>query len=173
MDVGSRWAWLHRKIAELNKQIYLLDHHMKGVCCQDHCMFGSSPTVLPQYFPFRNGSVMEKLRVSSSGGHAGGLVSLGKVAGMAKHNNNGFSQASTIGHAQYLPHLLLPESLLGAKLQVKDLLSPSPLGHNLLCVEEAHSTAARTRYIWYPSWNNTSLRGCLLQVVFALFDVGL
>ena len=148
MAVGSRWAWLHCKIAELNKQIYLLDHQMKHVCCPDHCIFGSTPTVFPHYLPFPNGSVMDKLRIGSSGGHTGGLVALGKAAGVAKHiKNNGFSQASSLGHAQYLPHLLLSESLLSAKLQVKDLLSPSPLGHSLLCLEEAHSTTARTRYI--------------------------
>ena len=145
IDIGSRWAWLLNKITDLNKQIYLLDHHVEGLGANDRCLFDTS-SVFPRFFPLANRSATDKLRGVSNGA-IGGLVALGKASGMKKHNNNnnGFSQLSPLGHAQYLPHLLLPESLLGTKLQVKDLLAPTPLGHNLLCLEEAHSSSARTR----------------------------
>ena len=150
MAVGSRWMWLHRKIAELNKQIYLLDHHIKGACHQEQCVFGSNTSsstafLPPNCFPFSNGSMLEKLRAAGSTGvHPLGILPLAtKAASLTnKHGNtNGFAPATS--RLSYLPHLLLPEALLSSKLHVKDLLSPSPLGQNLLCLDEG--AAARTR----------------------------
>ncbi len=161
MMVGSRWLWLQRKIAELNKQIYLLDHHVKGLYQQDHCKFGSSSSsssVLSHssYFPFTNGSTLEKLRAmgnvlgASATGNTHPLLPLAKVAALtSKHASgvsNGFTTPPTSSQSSlpYLPHFLLPEALLsGGRLQVKELLSPSPLGQNLLCLDEG--TSARTR----------------------------
>lgn len=149
--VGSRWVWLQRRIAELNKQIYRLDHHIKGSCLQDKFQFGSSPappptetSVLPQYFSITNGSVVDRLKTTN-----GGLITMGN-AGTKPIGTNGFS------HHHSLPHLLLPEGLLGTKLQVKDLLSPSPMDRNLLFLNETSCTAARTRYVSTlgASWGN-------------------
>lgn len=159
--VGSRWLWLQRKIAELNKQIYLLDHHVKGSYRQDQCTFGStsssssssSSLLSNSYFPFSNGSTLEKLRAVGNALNASGassthpLLPLAKAAALtSKHSvANGFTVPPTSQtHLSYLPHLLLPEALLsGGRLQVKELLSPSPLGQNLLCLDEG--TSARTR----------------------------
>lgn len=119
---------------------------MKESCSQDKCVFGPAPpttaasaatATLPQYMSLTNGSVLEHLRASNAGG---GLIA---TAGLKP--TNGFSHhPHTTGHAQCLPHLLLPEGLLSGKLQVKDLLSPSPVDRNLLFV---NSSAARTRYV--------------------------
>ena len=161
--MGSRWAWLQRRIAELNKQIYRLDHHIKETSSREKFCFAvaPSPPVIPQYFSIPNGSVLEQLR----GSNGSGLVAFGGKPG----GNNGFSHHPS-GHT--LPNLLLPEALIGAKLQVKDLLSPSPLGRNLLYLDEASSTTARTRYIicirvifrvvsvYYASTERTHLHTC-------------
>ena len=149
--VGSRWVWLQRRIAELNKQIYRLDHHVKESCPQDKFAFGAAPSVpsttaaaavLPQYVSLANGSVLEHLRSSNGGG----LVAMGKT-GVKHSGSNGFSHHHhTTGHAQCVPHLLLPEGLLGTKLQVKDLLNPSAVDRNRLFINDTSSSAARTRY---------------------------
>lgn len=152
--MGSRWVWLQRRVAELNKQIYRLDHHMKESCSQDKFMFESVPapastaattataSVLPQYMSLTNGSMLEHLRAGSGGG---GLI---PAAGLKPSmGTNGFlHHPHTTGHAQCLP-LILPEGLLGTKLQVKDLLSPSPIDRSLLFVNETSCSAARTRYV--------------------------
>ena len=97
--------------------------------------------LLPPYFSITNGSMLEHLQAANGGG---GLIALGKAA---PSGNNGFSHhPHATGHAHCLPQLLLPEALLGAKLQVKDLLSPSPVDRNILYMDEASCTAARTRY---------------------------
>ena len=157
--VGSRWVWLQRRVAELNKQIYRLDHHMKESCSQDKFILGSVPAttavstaataaaaaaaaVLPQYMSLTNGSVLERLRAGNGGG---GLIA---AAGLRPSTGtNGFlHHPRTTGHAPCLP-LILPESLLGTKLQVKDLLSPSPIDRSLLFVNETSCSASRTRYV--------------------------
>lgn len=148
--VGSRWAWLQRRIAEINKQIYRLDHHVKGSCSQEKCVFSSGPSassvaavtsLLPQYFSIANGSLLEHWRTNNGGA---GLITVGKHVANSM-GNNGFHHHHSTGRAQCLPHLLLPEALLGTKLQVKDLLSPSPLERSSLCMDELSYTAARTR----------------------------
>lgn len=105
--------------------------------------------VLPPYFSITNGSVLEHLRTASAGG---GLIAMGKAAGTAAKpsGNNGFSHHPhhPTGHAHCLPQLLLPDALLGAKLQVKDLLSPSHVDRNILYVDDTSCTAARTRCVW-------------------------
>jgi hypothetical protein len=55
---------------------------------------------------------------------------------------NGTSHASTS-----VPHLLLPDGILNGPIQVKDLLSPSPLANNMSFVLEdvGGFTSARTR----------------------------
>lgn len=136
LDVGSRWVWLQRRIAELNKQIYRLDHHMKECQSKEKCVFVDVPEPgVPRYLSISNGSVLEQLRSNNGSG----FISVGKT----NNGSNGYSRNSS--YAQYLPHLFLPESLLGTKLQVKDLLSPSPLGRNLLQLDETSCTAARVR----------------------------
>lgn len=135
---------------ELNKQIYRLDHHVKETCSQDKFEFCSVPSASPAvaalpHFPM-NGSaaVFEHLR-GSNGSAGGSLMALGgKVTG----GSNGFSHYHSHAAHHCLPQLLLPEALLSAKLQVKDLLSPSPVGRSLFYIDEANSTAARTRYAW-------------------------
>lgn len=141
LSLGSRWSWLQRRIADLNKQIYRLDHHIKETVTKEKLEFlaPNQSATLPQYFSITNGTVLESIR-GNNGSDC--LFAVG-----TKPGNNGFSHHHSSGHAPYLPHLLLPEALLGAKLQVKDLLSPSPLGRNLLYLEETNSTAARTRYV--------------------------
>lgn len=140
--------WLQRRIAELNKQIYRLDHHVKGSFSQGKFEFSapsistaaSATSVLPQYFSIANGSVLEHLRTSNGGS----LIAVSKP-GTKPGGNNGFSHHHhPTGLAHYFPHLLLPGGLLGAKLQVKDLLSPSPVERSM---HEASCTAARTRYL--------------------------
>lgn len=112
-------------------------------------MFGSAPAtsaasaaaaaaVLPQYMSLAHGSMLEHLRANNG---TGGLVAMSK-AGIKP--SNGFSHHPV---APCLPHLLLPEGLLNANLQVKDLLSPSPIDRNLLFVNETTCSAARTRYV--------------------------
>jgi len=144
--IGARWAWLQRNIAELNKQIYRLDHHLKGHGKSEFSWIPPSTVtttagasaLFPQYFSIANGTVLEHLR-TNGGGHA----TVGKAGG--KHGgNNGYSHHHSTEHAQCLPHLLLPEALLGAKLQVKDLLSPT-VEKSLLYKNEATCTSARTR----------------------------
>lgn len=155
--MGSRWAWLQRQVAELNKQIYRLDHHVKESCSQDKFVFSSAPTttaastaaaVLPQYMSLGNGSVLEHLRTTNGGAGAGELIAMSKAGLRPSIGTNGFSHyPHATGHAQCLPHLLLPEGLLSAKLQVKDLLSPSPADGNMLFVNESSCSSARTRYL--------------------------
>ena len=149
--VSSRWAWLQRRIAELNKQIYRLDHHVKGSCSQEKFGFSSGPpntstaavtSLLPQYFSISNGSMLDRWRTSNG---SAGVIAVGKH-GTNSIGNNGFSQHHSTGHPHCLPHLLLPEALLGAKLQVKDLLSPSTVERNSY-LDEASCTAARTRSV--------------------------
>ena len=149
LAIGSRWVWLQRRIAELNKQIYRLDHHAKECSLRrEKLEFAAAPHVSPAkpllspYFSITNGSVLEHLRTANG---AGGLIAVGKPGGSG---NNGFSHhPHPTGHAHCLPQLLLPDALLGAKLQVKDLLSPSSVDRNLLYVDESSCTAARTRYL--------------------------
>lgn len=146
--------WLQRRIAELNKQIYRLDHHLKGSHSKEQLEFSAGSTapsvaavtsVLPQYFSITNGTMLEHWRTSNGGA---GLIAVGKHPASTM-GNNGFShhhqQHHPTGHTQCLP-FLLPEALLGAKLQVKDLLSPS-MERNSLYVDESSFTAARTRLV--------------------------
>lgn len=153
LALGSRWVWLQRRIAELNKQIYRLDHHMKeSFSRRDKLAFAQpspSKPILPPYFSITNGSMLEHLRTTNG---AGGLIAMSKAMGTGTKpsGNNGFSHytphPTATGHAHCLPQLLLPEALLGTKLQVKDLLSPSHVERNILYVDETSCTAARTRY---------------------------
>jgi hypothetical protein len=135
---------------------------VKEAYSQDKFVFDSAPpmtagcaaaAVLPQYMSLTNGSVLEHLTTSNGGG---GLIA---TAGLKPSvGTNGFSHhLSTSGHTQYLPHLLLPDGLLSAKLQVKDLLSPSPVDRNLLFLNEASYSAARTRYVCM--WGCSGVRG--------------
>jgi len=151
IELGSRWLWLQRRIAEINKQIYTLDHQLKGACVQDQCVFGpAAPPSIPEYLSSlsNSSSALEKLRavgaIGASGSHP--LLPFAKAAALSgKHGGtNGFSPTSS-SNLSYLPHLLLPEALLSgnSRLHVKDLLSPSPLGQNLLSKDEGAS--ARTR----------------------------
>lgn len=125
---------------------------MKESCSQNKFMFSSAPaisaasaTVLPQYVSLANGSLLEQLRTANGGTSAGGLIAMNHSL-RPTLGTNGFHYPHAIGHAQGLP-LLLPEGLLSAKLQVKDLLSPSPIDRNMLFVNEGNSSAARTRYV--------------------------
>ena len=123
---------------------------MKGTHSQEKCEFSSGPSVtsvpavtsvnslLPHYFSLTSGPVFEHWRTTNGGA---GLISVGKHTNHSL-SSNGFSNHHRHTPGLGLPHLLLPEALLGAKLQVKDLLSPSRAERNSVYMD---SGAARTR----------------------------
>lgn len=151
--IGEKWAWLERRIADLNQQICRLDCQRQKLPSKDNFTF-AKPDPAPQMpspcitMPTMNGALISQLQ------RGGGILSsLHKQDSAAGKTLNGFkshSGSTSKAHsssAQFLPQLLLPEGLMNAKIQVKDLLTPSPLGRNFSVVlrEEEVNNCARTR----------------------------
>lgn len=123
-QIGSKWAWLERRISELNKQICHLDYKIQRRPNKETSTFSvprSAATATPYLTLSNGGTLLDQIHRS------------GSKPGNGLHN-------------QFLPQLLLPGGISGTKLQVKDLLATSPLGKNFsLLVEESGDGCARTR----------------------------
>ena len=100
VTIGSQWVWLEHKLAELNTQICQLDNTLQKRPTKESFTFVVSDVSPGLCYP-TNGTL--------------------KVVGGAPANHkqqilpNG---CSYVGHHPQLPHLLLPDGVLGSKLQV-------------------------------------------------------
>lgn len=138
--IGSQWAWLRRRIAQINQELSELDNIVQRK---------------PKREPFLLLSPSQSLSPLSQTSSLWGVgVDKGKVV-------NGS------GHTPSVPHILIPDGILNgpiqvspilgpdpalntsllSHLQVKDLLSPSPLTNNMAFIldDAVGYTCARTR----------------------------
>lgn len=125
VTIGSQWTWLEHKIAELNTQICHLDNTLQQRPTKETFTFVASDVSPSLCYP-SNGA----LKVGGSGS--------------VPSNHKQILPNGYVGHHHQLPHLLLPDGVLGAKLQVKDLLCASLTRTFPVLMEEEGYSAART-----------------------------
>ena len=92
--IGSKWAWLERRISELNKQICHLDYKIQRRPSKESSTFTLPRAGATPYLTLSNGGALLE-QIHRPGGKPG----------------NGL-------HSQFLPQLLLPGGISGTKLQV-------------------------------------------------------
>lgn len=93
--IGSKWAWLERRISELNKQICHLDYKIQKRPPKESSAFVAPHSTSTPYLALPNGSaLLEQIQRSSS-----------------NRTSNGVNK-------HFLPQLLLPGGISSAKLQV-------------------------------------------------------
>lgn len=106
--VGSKWAWLERRISELNKQICRLDYKIQRRPNRKTSLFTTSNATPTSYVALSNGgSLLDHLHLSGS------LTGVDKGA---RKPGNGIT--NTIPSSQYLPQLFLPGGVSTTRLQV-------------------------------------------------------
>ena len=119
-SIGTRWSWLEHRIAAINKELCRLDHEIQRRPSQEQFTFAAPPNPShPSYFALPNGSFLDHLHKGGNGSLVSTAASGLYKGAMASRPSNGFGHnvgGGTQSHC--LPHFLLPENLLGSKLQV-------------------------------------------------------
>lgn len=121
--VGARWSWLEHRIATLNKELCRLDHEIKQRPSQEQFTFAASPNAShPSYFALPNGAFLDHLHKGGNGSSLLSAAASGLYKGVVTTRpSNGYGHNVGGGggsQSHCLPHLLLPDNLLGTKLQV-------------------------------------------------------
>ena len=148
--VGGQWVWLHHRITQLNQHLTQLDSIMKTrpvrdhftIASPSHCIWSLPRTSLPQPPPSPGGG-----RGGKGGGGRG--KGGGKGGGGRGEGGGGGGERGKVvngGAHSSGPHLLISDSILGSRIQVKDLLTPNSLAANVsFIMDDSGCTAARTR----------------------------